>query len=153
MPQLYVPSRYFGGPVMVPPTVKPEGTVATPEPTASSQVVAPAEAVTTAWPYMICFGSAGLGIAGVIVVLVLRRAAPKAAPEEYQSPEIELETFEEPGLVPDLDVIEAAMYVGDTTRVLTLVLMGLVQRGVLTVVNRNPLQLELTNPEMELLFL
>jgi hypothetical protein len=53
------------------------------------------------------------------------KVAPKPAPKEYEAPEIELETFEKPGLVPDLDAIGAALYIGDTTRALTLAIMAL----------------------------
>jgi hypothetical protein len=35
----------------------------------------------------------------------------------YKAPEIELETFETPGVVPDLNAIEAAMYLGDSAKV------------------------------------
>ncbi len=80
----------------------------------------------------------------------IRLVSPKAAPEEYQAPEIEIETFAQPGVVPDLDAIEAALYIGDTAKVITLVIMALSQRGVLTALNRRPLQLEVTNPDLEM---
>ena len=89
-------------------------------------------------------------MAALIVVLSLKRAAPKAVPEEYEAPEIEIETFEKAGQVPDLDAIEAALLIGDTTKAVTLVLMRLTQRGVLTVANQKPLQLEVTKPDQEL---
>ena len=45
---------------------------------------------------------------------------------------------------------EAALYIGDTAKVLTLVILGLVQRGALTLLNKSPLQLEVTNPNLPL---
>jgi hypothetical protein len=146
MPQLYVPSTYFSGPVEPPVEAQPE-----PEPTSKPKPSTPEKAeMPPVWGFALCFVGAGVGTAGAIVFAAFRRAAPKAAPEEYEAPEIELETFEKPGLVPDLDAIEAAMVISDTTRVITLAIMGLVQRGVLTVVNRKPLQLEVTNPDLEM---
>ena len=92
----------------------------------------------------------GLALAGGIVYGTMRWVAPKPAPEGYEAPEIEIETFEQPGLVPDLEAIEAALYIGDTAKVLTLIILGLVQRGVLTILNKKPLQLEVSNPDLPL---
>ena len=52
--------------------------------------------------------------------------------------------------MPDLDAIEAAMYIGDTSKVLALVILGLAQRDVVTVLNQKPLQLEATDPTQEM---
>jgi len=141
-PKVYIPSQYFTSPVAEPTRAQFVASEKPPEPAPAS--------VPSLLPYLLLFGVGGVVLAGLIVFLVLRWVAPKAAPKEYESPEIEVETFERPGLVPDLDAIEAAMYIGDTTKVITLVIMGLVQRGVLTVVNRKPLQLEVSNPSLEM---
>ncbi len=93
----------------------------------------------------LCFGALGVGLAALIGGLAFAWTRPKKAPPAYQEPRIEVETFQQPGLVPDLDVIEAALYIGDHTKVLTLVLLSLSERGVINVINYKPLQLEVAN--------
>ena len=126
----------------------PEDYLDIPRPTAQPE---PADAFTPTtepeptgfpWIWLIVFLGLGLGLALLIVVIAFKRATPKAAPEGYEAPEIEVETFEQPGLVPDLDAIEAALYIGNSTKALTLVLMALEQKGVVHVLNYKPLQME-----------
>ena len=151
-PKIYIPGQYFAGPIEAPATSAVDApSVAAARTTDFAAPTEPEPAPQRAlWPFIALFGLGGLGLAGAVVYLVFRWVSPKAAPEEYEAPEIEVETFEQPGLVPDLDAIEAAMYIGDTTKVITLVIMALDQRGVLTVLNRKPLQLEVTNPDLEM---
>ena len=92
-----------------------------------------------------CFGCGGLLAALVLFVVFVRRAAPKKAPALYQAPEIEVETFEKEGQVPDLSAIEAALFIGNTSKALTLVLAGLANKGAVEMVNRKPLQLTVVN--------
>ena len=96
---------------------------------------------------MLAFLGLGAVTAGGILIATFRKTAPKELPEyQYEAPEIEIETFNKEGLVPDLDAIEAALYIGNTVKALTLIIMSLSQRGIVTLLNNRPLQLELTNP-------
>lgn len=134
-PSVFIPDRHL----TLPPAEAPEGesgggTIVTPEPenlTAENLAV-----------FAICFGCPGLAIIGLIAFLAFRWTRPKQPKPVYQAPAIEIETFEQPGKVPDLSMIEAALYIGDTTKVITLILMQLVDRNVITVLNHKPLQLE-----------
>ena len=72
---------------------------------------------------------------------------PPPVKKLYTAPEIEIENFETPGVVPDLNAIEAAMYLGDSAKVIMLLVMSLAARGIVNVVNRRPMQLELLTPE------
>lgn len=150
--KVYIPERYLDIPS---PTAVPTRAYATPRPTAAGQAGSTPE--TTATPVepdwgalVILLGIGGVGGVGWIAFWAYRWTRPLKPPAPYKTPVIELETFEKPGLVPDLDLIEAALYVGDATKVLTLVIMALVKRGVLTVLNRQPLQLEISDPNQEL---
>ncbi|MCL7455368.1 MAG: hypothetical protein M8467_20220, partial [Anaerolineae bacterium] len=115
---VYLPARYFSA------TTTPEPLPAVPPaqvtPGLPTQQPATPERKS---PIALLIGLAlggGLVLAGGIVYGTMRWVAPKAAPEGYEAPEIEIETFEQPGLVPDLEAIEAALYIGDTAKVLTL---------------------------------
>ncbi|HNR95423.1 MAG TPA: hypothetical protein PKH89_00425, partial [Anaerolineae bacterium] len=66
-----------------------------------------------------------LGVA-VVVALVVKRRPKKPV---YEPPEIELETFETAGVVPDLNAIETAFYMGNSARTITLIVLSLVNRG------------------------
>ena len=87
------------------------------------------------------FSLGGLAVVLGVFYFFVKRSAPKPVPALYASPEIEIETFERAGYIPDLNAIEAALLLGNTSKVLTLVLMGLASKGVVEVVNRSPLQL------------
>jgi hypothetical protein len=143
---VFLPADYFSATFTPEPTpFAPPAQLATPAP------IPPGPVSEKKSPIGLLIGLAtggGLLLAGGIVFGVMRWVAPKAAPEGYEAPEIEIETFEQPGLVPDLEAIEAALYIGDTAKVLTLVILGLVQKRVVTVLNRKPLQLEVTNPSL-----
>ena len=58
---------------------------------------------------------------------------PPPTKKLYEAPEIEIETYETPGVVPDLNAIEAAMYLGDSAKVLTLLVMSLAARGIVKI--------------------
>ncbi len=149
--KVYIPERYLNIPL---PTAVPTRVYDnTPRPIVRTSV--PAEETTEPQPadwrmLGILLGIGSVGGVGLLVFWAYRWTRPLNPPAPYKTPVIELETFEKPGLVPDLDLIEAALYVGDATKVLTLVIMALVKRGVLTVLNRQPLQLEISDPNQEL---
>ena len=83
----------------------------------------------------------------VLLVWALRKRKPKPA---YEPPEIEIETFQTPGVVPDLNAIETAFYMGNSTKTIALIVLALEQRGVVNIVNRTPLQMEVLQPDAEL---
>ena len=71
-PKLYLPAGYFSGPA--------PGAV-TPAPTRAAAAAPSAARPTPAWalvPFLLLFGAVGAGLAGSIVYVVFRRAAPKA---------------------------------------------------------------------------
>jgi hypothetical protein len=83
---------------------------------------------------------------GVLALLInaLRRRKPKM---NYEPPEIEIETFQTPGVVPDLNAIETAFYMGNSTKTIALIVLALEQRGIVNIVNHSPLQLEILKPD------
>ncbi len=90
---------------------------------------------------LVCCVGLGIGLLVVLIIVwALRRRKPKKS--VYEPPEIEIETFETPGVVPDLSAIETAFYIGNSARTVTLIVLALSNRGVVNIVNRNPLQLE-----------
>ncbi|MBU1878124.1 MAG: DUF2207 domain-containing protein, partial [Chloroflexi bacterium] len=134
--KFYLPARYFA---QLPPTQVPGTPVVAPTP-------APTPPPNVAPFVLLGLGGLFLGLGGVLAAVVggimFRAARPRSEPVVYQPPEIEIETFEQPGLVPDLDAVEAALYVGNSAKAIALIVLALVQRGVLNIVNRDPLQLE-----------
>ncbi|MBM4466937.1 MAG: DUF2207 domain-containing protein, partial [Chloroflexi bacterium] len=86
-PKVYIPGRYFAELPARPIVPAEEFT-----PTEAPQP-APGRSLL---PYLVLFGVLGLFVAGVIVFVIFRLVSPKAAPEEYQAPEIEIETFAQP---------------------------------------------------------
>ncbi len=116
-----------------------------PQPTA--QVIRLTEKEVCPAVGVIC-GAVGVVAALVttLVVLLVRRRRPQV----YEPPEIEIETFETPGVVPDLEAVEAAFYLGNSAKTIALIVLGLEQQGVVTVLNRHPLQLEVTRPNADL---
>ena len=81
------------------------------------------------------------------MILAMRRRKPKPS---YEPPEIEIETFQTPGVVPDLNAIEAAFTMGNSTKTIALIILSLEQRGIVNIVNRAPLQMEVLQPNAEL---
>ncbi|HBC76773.1 MAG TPA: hypothetical protein DC017_18380, partial [Candidatus Wallbacteria bacterium] len=47
---------------------------------------------------------------------------------QYEAPEIEVENFNISKKVPDLNQIECALYIGDTSKVITLIMLRLVNK-------------------------
>ena len=138
VPRLYAPSKYFA---QVPtPKETPGLAAAQPTPPPDESQSRTMTLLTT----FSCFGCGGLLVALILFAAFVQRAKPKKAPV-YQSPEIEVETFEKQGQVPDLNAIEAALLIGNTSQALTLVLAGLANKGAIEVVNRKPLQLTVVN--------
>ena len=134
-PKLYIPERYLTLAPVSPPDVGPGGAIL---PTPAPEKPTGEDLAVTA----ICFGCPGLGLIALIGFFAFRWTRPKQPKPVYQAPAIEIETFEQPGTVPDLSMIEAALYIGDSTKVITLILMQLVDRDVVSVLNHKPLQLE-----------
>lgn len=137
MPKLYIPERHLtlapAGAQDAPPVIPvEEGDAAAPVTTGDVAAAA------------ICFGCPGALLAALIGFFAFRWTRPKQPKPVYQAPAIEIETFEQPGTVPDLSMIEAALYIGDATKVITLIIMQLAGRGIVTVLNHKPLQLEVT---------
>lgn len=142
-PSIYIPERHLTlAPAGAEDVIPGGGTVPTPEPTGLT-----AREWATAG---LCFGCPGLAIVGLIGFFAFRWTRPKQPKPVYQAPAIEIETYEQPGKVPDLSMIEAALYIGDTTKVLTLILMQLTARDVIAVLNHKPLQLEVHSADAPL---
>ncbi len=141
-PSFYIPERHLTLAPAGAQETAPGGVVATPEP---EKPTLEDLAITG-----VCFGCPGLAIIALIGFLAFRWTRPKQPKPVYQAPAIEIETFEQPGTVPDLSMIEAALYIGDTTKVITLILMQLVDRDVVAVLNHKPLQLEVHTPDAPL---
>jgi hypothetical protein len=137
----FIPGRYFA---QIP--AAPAATVAAPRTTAVVPVApaTPASAAPEAsWSWLAAlFAGLGGAIALAVGVIMFRVARPRREPVVYQPPEIELETFERPGLVPDLDAIEAALYIGNKSKVIVLIVLALAERGILNIVNRQLPQLK-----------
>lgn len=132
VPRLYVPSENFA----VIPTPAPQQTPAL----APAQPTPPPDEQKDQTMGLLgalsCFGCGGLLAALGLFVFFVKRAAPKKTPALYQAPEIEVETFEKTGQVPDLSAIEAALLIGNTSKALTLVLAALVNKGAVEVVSQ-----------------
>lgn len=134
VPKFYVPDTYFPGAAV-------GGTAAPP-----SKPMTTGEMITY---LLLCIVLPALVIIGGILLVIGFFTRKKVAPvaDIYQSPEIVVETYQQQGVVPDLDAIEAALLIGDTAKVLTLVIMGLSRKGAITVLNNKPIQLEVNNAD------
>ncbi|MCE5259177.1 MAG: DUF2207 domain-containing protein, partial [Chloroflexi bacterium] len=119
-----------------------------PMPTEVPGVAAPvfplsSEATTT----LFCTGVPITVLVLILLVFALRKRKPKLS---YEPPEIEIETFQTPGVVPDLNAIEAAFLMGNSTKTISLIVLALEQRGVVNIANHVPLQLEILKPDAEM---
>ncbi|MFP3897420.1 MAG: hypothetical protein ACLFV5_11385, partial [Anaerolineales bacterium] len=94
----------------------------------------------------LCVGSFVTLIVLGLLLWALRKREPKP---QYEPPEIEIETFQTPGVVPDLNAIETAFYMGNSTKTVTLIVLALEQKGVVNVVNYHPLQMEILKPDAD----
>lgn len=65
----------------------------------------------------------------------------------YEAPEIEIENFSVPGRAPDLDQIESAFFLGNTGKIIPMIVQRLEKKGVVRIVNRSPLQVEILDPK------
>lgn len=61
----------------------------------------------------------------------------------YESPEIEIENFSVLDRTPDLDQIESAFFLGNTGKIISIIVQRLEKKGAVRIVNRSPLQLEI----------
>ncbi|MGM0687773.1 MAG: hypothetical protein ACQET3_12435, partial [Promethearchaeati archaeon] len=68
----------------------------------------------------------------------------------YESPEITIETFGEPGTVADLDPIESAFFVNKRRQeIVTMIMMSCVRKGVVRIISSKPLRLSKTGIKFE----
>ncbi|MFW9871460.1 MAG: hypothetical protein ACFFEL_17665, partial [Candidatus Thorarchaeota archaeon] len=68
----------------------------------------------------------------------------------YQSPEIAIQTFGEPGTVAELDPIESAFFVNTTRqKLVSMILMSCVRKGAVRVLSTDPLKLSVTGLEFQ----
>ena len=82
-----------------------------------------------------------------VLVVIIRASRRRKAKPTYMPPEIEVETFQTEGVVPDLNAIETAFYMGNSTKTLALIVLSLEQKGIVDIVNRNPLQMQIIDKD------
>ncbi|RLG40978.1 MAG: hypothetical protein DRO05_05055, partial [Thermoproteota archaeon] len=129
--ELYIPSVYF--------TLAPSPT-APPVPTE-----APGPLASYGWAII---GAATLIMCGsLFMYLSRRRRRPEFPP--YEPPEIEIETFEVPEKVPELDPPEAALLISSADRVITLIALGLMEKGIIKITSLEPPKYSVNAQELE----
>ena len=68
----------------------------------------------------------------------------------YESPEIAIQTFGEPGTVAELDPIESAFFINTTRqKLVSMILMSCVRKGAVRVVSTDPLKLSVTGLQFQ----